>query len=667
MTLEAPPRPVDKPTDSMSVDELATAIRYHNWRYFSEDAPEISDTQFDLLMRRLRSAEPTHPVLAEITASGQGEKIRHDTPMLSLDKCYTAEELGAWIVDRRSSGEPRRFEGDVVETPKVDGVAASFRYDAMGRLVAAVTRGDGTFGESFLPNARNIDAIPKRIPDGPAEVRGELYMKLSVFEGFRADFSNPRNTTAGAIKQKDPRGTARYQLSFFTYDVLQRDFETEADKARWVREQGLEAVESRVINVTEIQAGYDAWQVRRHEVDYETDGVVYKVNRTDEQRRLGATAHHPRYAIAYKFQGDSGTTTVRDIEWSVSRTGTITPVAIIEPIELSGAMVSRCSLHNLAIVAELGISVGATVTAMRRGGVIPHIEAVTEPGPTPLVIPSACPSCEGPTRELGDFLGCAEPLACPAAIRGTLEHFVKAVEIDGFGPKVMGQLLESGLVTNPADLYRLRALDLVTLERMGDILARKLVTHVDARRTLPLAVLLRALGIDEIGKTVAGVLSENFRTLDTLRSTSADALLAIDGVGPSIAASVVRGLAERAELIDQLREVITIQDWAPATVIDGDGPLAHKSVVFTGALATIDRKGAQKQVRELGGQTPSGVTKELDFLVVGDKGSALLGEGAKSSKQKKAERYVADGATMQIITETYFLELVAEHIGEGSA
>jgi DNA ligase (NAD+) len=240
---------------------------------------------------------------------------------------------------------------------------------------------------------------------------------------------------------------------------------------------------------------------------------------------------------------------------------------------------------------------------------------------------------------------------------------VKAVEVDGFGPKVMGQLLKSGLVNTPADLYRLRALDLVNLERMGDTLARKLVANVDARRTLPLAVFLRALGIDEIGKTVAGVLSENFRSLATLRTTSADALLAIDGIGPSIAASVVRGLSERAELIEQLGEVIDVQDWVPEAVVDGEGPLAMKSVVFTGALATIDRKGAQKQVRALGGQTPSGVTKDLDFLVVGDKGSALLGQGAKSSKQKKAERYVTDGAPLQIITETRFLELVAEHIG----
>ena len=662
MTLVTPPRPVDKPSSAMSVEELAAAIRYHNWRYFSENAPEISDTQFDLLTRRLKELNPEHPVLAELTASGQGDKIRHASPMLSLDKCYTEEELEGWIFERRAGDSERRFEGKVVETPKVDGVAASFRYDERGRLVAAVTRGDGSVGESFLPNARFIEEIPKEIPDGPAEVRGELYMRLSVFDDFKEDFSNPRNTTAGAIKQKDPRATARYRLSFFTYDVLQRAFATEAEKAVWITSQGLQAVESRLIAVGEIQSGYDAWLTKRHEVDYETDGVVYKVNQSSEQRRLGATAHHPRYAIAYKFQGDSGTTRVKEIEWSVSRTGTITPVAIVEPIELSGAMVSRCSLHNLAIVAELGISVGASVIAMRRGGVIPHIESVTEPGPEALSIPATCPSCGGPTEEKGDFLSCSQPLSCPATRRGTLEHFVKAVEIDGFGPKVMAQLIESGLVSTPADLYRLRPLDLVTLERMGDILARKLVANVDQRRNLPLAVFLRAMGIEEIGKTVAGVLSEHFRTLEALRSTSADLLLSIEGVGPSIAASVVRGLAERRELIDQLLDVVQVEDWTPSTPVEGAGPFAGKSVVFTGALATIDRKGAQKKVRELGGQTPSGVTKDLDYLVVGDKGSPLLGQGSKSSKQKKAERYVNEGSELEIISETRFRELVDEHI-----
>ena len=663
MTPVPPPRPADKPTDAMSVDELAQALRYHNWLYFSEDTPEISDVHFDRIARRLKELQPDHPALSELVGAGQGEKVQHDAPMLSLDKCYTEEELQNWLVERRANESKPRFQGRVVETPKVDGVAASFRYDAQGRLVAAVTRGDGSFGESFLPNARYIDAIPKRIPEGPAEVRGELYMKLSVFEAFRDDFSNPRNTTAGAIKQKDPRGTARYQLSFFTYDVLQRDFATEVEKSAWVSTQGLEAVESRLIEVDDIQAGYDKWLVRRHEVDFETDGVVYKVNRCDEQRRMGATAHHPRYAIAYKFQGDSGATVVEDIEWSVSRTGTITPVAIITPIELSGAMVSRCSLHNLAIVAELGINPGASVVAMRRGGVIPHIESVTEPGAEPLVIPSECPSCGGPTREEGDFLSCAEPRNCPAALRGTLEHFVKAVEIDGFGPKVMGQLLEKGLVSTPADLYRLRALDIVGLERMGDTLARKLVANIEARRALPLAVFLRALGIDEIGKTVAGVLSEHFHTLSALRAATTDALIVIDGIGPAIAASVVRGLLERHALIDELLSVIEVEDWAPSAPVDGDSPLAGKSVVFTGALANIDRKSAQKRVRERGGLTPSGVTKDLDYLVVGDKGSPLLGAGAKSSKQKKAERYVSEGSGLEIITEARFLAMSEEDIG----
>ncbi|MDP6943532.1 MAG: NAD-dependent DNA ligase LigA, partial [Myxococcota bacterium] len=231
MTPIAPPKPVEKPSEDMNVDELAVAVRYHNWRYFSEDAPEISDYAFDRLTQRLKELDPGHPALSELIGSGRGEKVRHSAPMLSLDKCYKAEELELWLVNPRT--KVPRFEGQVVESPKVDGVAASFRYDAEGRLVAAVTRGDGTHGESFLPNARFIDAIPKRISDGPAEIRGELYMRLSVFEGFGDEFSNPRNTTAGAIKQKDPRVTARYRLSFFAYDALERDFDTEVEKSSW--------------------------------------------------------------------------------------------------------------------------------------------------------------------------------------------------------------------------------------------------------------------------------------------------------------------------------------------------------------------------------------------------------------------------------------------------
>ena len=655
---EAPPRPVDKTSDTMSVDELAAAVRYHNYRYFVLDAPEISDYAFDRLTRRLEALAPGHAALAELHDGGTvGDKIFHDAAMLSLDKCYEQEELLRWA---------ESFEGDIIETPKIDGVAASLKYDATGRLVVAATRGDGVRGESFLPNARYIDAIPKQL-SGPAidegiEVRGELYMPLSFFRTVADQFSNPRNTTAGAMKLKDPRQTSSFVLAFYVYDVLGPVFETEMEKVAWAADHGLAPVETQLIERANMQAGYDAWLARRAGADFEMDGVVYKANTLSEQQRLGATAHHPRYAIAYKFQGDSGTSTLLEVQWSVSRTGTITPVAIIEPVELSGAMVSRCSLHNLAIMRALDISVGATVVAMRRGGVIPHIEAVTEPGEQPVEVPTECPSCGNPTDASGDFLACTVPEMCPAVVRGALEHFVKAVEIDGFGPKILAQLLERGLVRRPVDLYRLRAEDFLALERMGRVLASKLIENTQARRSLPVATLLRALGIDELGKTVAQVLAERYRSLDAIRAATVEELQEIDGIGPRIAESTVAGLADRAELLEELLEEVTVESYVPREVpvleAGVDDPIIGRAFVFTGALATMDRKSAQRMVTDRGGAAPSSVTKDLDYLVVGDKGSPLLGEGAPSSKQKKAEKYIAAGATMSIITEAAFLELI---------
>lgn len=653
----APPRPPERPVDTMSVDELAAAIRYHNWRYFTLAAPEIPDLEFDHLTRRLAAVAPEHPALAELVGdTASGERVTHAEPMLSLDKCYDEVTLMSWA---------QSFDGPVIQTPKIDGVAASLHYDAAGRLSGAITRGDGTRGESFLANARFIDAIPKRLT-GPAlpgavEVRGELYMPLSVFRGLGGEFSNPRNTTAGAIKQKDPSKTARYGLCFFVYDVRGPSLATEMDKVAWAQAHGLAPVETALLEKAEMSEGYAQWLARRPALDFELDGVVYKADRLDEQARLGATAHHPRYAIAYKFQGDSATSTLVEVQWSVSRTGTITPVGIIEPVELSGAMVSRCSLHNLAIVAALGLSVGATVLATRRGGVIPHIESVVEPGHTPIAIPTACPSCAKPTVADGDFLRCSDPGACPDVIRSALEHFVKAVEIDGFGPKVVAQLVETGLVREPADFYRLTAAELVALERMGDTLANRLVTNIQARRALPLGVFLRSLGIDDLGQVVSETLAQEFRTLDALVAAEPATLEDIHGIGAAIAASVVAGLADRRPTIDALLEVVTVEAAEAASAPaerTADDPIAGHSFVFTGGLLTMPREAAQKLVRDRGGLTPSSVAKTLDYLVVGDKDSPLLGQGKLSTKHKAADRLVAAGAPVRIIRESEFLAML---------
>ncbi len=675
-TLQSPPRPADKPFDQMTVDELAVAVRYHNWRYFALNAPEISDYAFDRLTRRLQALAPEHPALLELeaTPSSAGERVFHDTPMLSLDKCYTEDELRRWAWDPRTGQEA--FVGDVVETPKVDGVAASLKYDTEGRLSVAVTRGDGVRGEAFTANALHIADIPKQISGGgPVEVRGEVYMRLSVFAGLRDQFSNPRNTTAGAIKQKVAEKTAEYRLSFFAYDVIGPELETEAAKLEWARAHGFETVETQVVPKEAMQACFDMWLARRDGLDFEIDGIVYKVNAISEQRRLGLTAHHPRYAIAYKFQAETGKTTLLDVEWSVARTGAITPVALIEPIELSGAMVGRCSLHNLTRVEELGVTRGATVVASRRGGVIPHIESVVEAGPEPLQIPATCPSCEGPThvvareasagkkgeaKRIIKTLMCSRPEGCPAVIDGALQHFLKAAEIDGFGPKVVAQLRERGLVKEPADLYRLRADDLTPLERMGETLARKLVDNIAGRRVLPLATFLASLGVPSLGPEMAGTLAAQFRTLGRVLELREEDLKGLHGFDEVLAASIVQGLAQRREQIEHLLAFVAVEDHhdvqAPA-VGDAAHPLAGKSVVFTGKLAHMDRKSAQQKVRAAGGTTPSGVTRDLDFLVIGDDGSPLLGDGARSSKHKTADKYVAEGAPLRIITETEFLRL----------
>ncbi|MCB9786355.1 MAG: NAD-dependent DNA ligase LigA [Deltaproteobacteria bacterium] len=651
--MTTPPRPPERPVDALSVDELAQAVRYHNWRYFTLAEPEISDLAFDALTRRLAELAPSHPALFElVTDTASGEKVVHAEPMLSLDKCYDDATLLAWA---------KGFDGPVTQTPKIDGVAASLRYDARGRLVAAVTRGDGTRGESFLANAGYIDAIPKMLSgpplDASVEVRGELYMPLSVFRALEGGFSNPRNTTAGAIKQKDPSRTAVYGLHFFAYDVRGPAFETEMEKVAWASAHGLVPVETERLDTDAMAAGYARWQARRDALDFEVDGVVYKADRLDEQARLGFTAHHPRFAIAYKFQGDSATSTLEEVQWSVSRTGTITPVGIIEPVELSGAMVSRCSLHNLAIVEQLGLSIGATVLATRRGGVIPHIESVVEPGIAPIVIPLTCPSCDEPTVVDGDFLRCSRPSRCPDVIRGTLEHFVKAVEIDGFGPKVVAQLVQQGLVAEPADFYRLSVEALMPLERMGETLAGRLVGNIQARRTLGLATFLRSLGIDDLGQVVSETLAQQLRTLDAVLAAEVATLEEIHGVGETIARSVVEGLTERRPMIDALLAEVRVEDAAEASAPaerSDDDPIAGRSFVFTGALLTMPREAAQKLVRERGGLTPSSVTKTLDYLVIGDKDSPLLGEGKLSTKHKAADRLVAAGAPLRIIRESEF-------------
>lgn len=639
-----------------TVKELEAEIRRHNQLYFEKQAPEISDPDFDRLVEELRRRAPQSPVLTEIPSDKGTERfseVRHGVPMLSLDKCYDDETLQNWM---------DKFEGDLLASPKIDGCAVALRYNADGELVLAATRGNGTVGEDITANAKMIGDVPLKIPLGPPltkggqggfEIRGEIYMPLSIFnKDYKNDFANPRNLAAGAIKQKDPQKTKEYRLSFFAYDLIGVRLETEWDKIGFFRKNKIPTVESERIDKEEARATFERLLKKRGSWDYETDGVVFKINRCDEQTRLGSTAHHPRFAIAYKFQGDSGVTVLRDIEWSVARTGVITPVGVVEAVTLSGASVTRVSLHNVGLMKTKGIRIGAKVLMMRRGGVIPNLESVVEAGKGPAVeVPSLCPSCGAPTELRDDFLFCSKAKECRHARIANLKHFVQVVEMDGFGEKLIERLYEAGLLQDPADFYTLKAESLLEMERMGETLAAKLIDNIQGKKELPLDLFLRALGIRELAKQTSKLLAAQFGSLEALYRVTGEDLAKIDSVGPVIAREVVEGLKKKRPLIDKLLRHVKIVGVGPRAYPHsgdhGGSPLRGKKFLFTGTLLSMPRKEAEKLVESLGGTIASGVTKDLDYLVVG-------GGGGAGGKVEKAKELQNKGVKIATLSEGEF-------------
>jgi DNA ligase (NAD+) len=663
---------------TLDTAELERLVRHHNALYWDKHAPEIDDPTFDKLVEALRHKAPSSPALDELGESRPAKKasskkassskkaagfedVVHLRPMLSLDKCYDDDTLKKW-------GDT--FKGAVVVTPKIDGLACSLRYDPSGRLHLAGTRGDGKSGDNILANVQGIKDIPKTLTNAPAtaaaaardglEVRGEVYMSISRFNThYKGDKSNPRNLAAGALKTKDPAESAAYGLSFFAYDLLGSVLTSEHDKHAALKAMGFPVMPLQVVDdharLAEVFRGFvDVCKG----MDVETDGVVLKADLGSEQERLGATAHHPRYALAYKFQGESGQSVVVDIEWGTARTGTVNPVAIIEPVFLSGVTITRVSLHNPGYAKKLGIGVGARVEVVRRGGVIPHIERVLAP-PTKLIeVPTEWPVNGGTTPLVadGDFLLLKEPERCTDVVVARVGHFCAVIDATGFGEKRLLQLITGGLLKTPADLYRLDVKSLAALDRMGEVSAQALVDQVNARRQLTLPVLLTSLGVDDLGPTVAETLAAQFHTLPAVRAVTKEALAQVHGIGEQTATSIVTGLARQAAVIDDLLTQVTIVE--PKKVEDTGSPLFGKSVVFTGTMAKLDRKTAQKRVQEKGGKTPSSVTADLDFLVIGDEGSPLLGGSELSTKHKAAEKLIAKGAKVKIISETDFMVLL---------
>ena len=625
----------------ISTKELEDKIREHNKFYFVDNKPVISDYDFDQLVLELKSRKPNSLVLNELFSDSiAANKISHDSPMLSLDKCYDEKTVNEWS---------KKINGDVIASPKIDGAAVSIKYGSDGSLIQAATRGDGSEGEEITSNIIEVRPIPNQIKLSNVEVRGEIFMPLSVFQRYKEKFANPRNLAAGAIKQKDPKKTAEYNLSFYAYDLLNADLKTEKEKRDILKKHGIPVAPWVLIPTKEIQATYEDFLSKRDKNDFETDGVVFKINDVLEQERFGSTSHHPRYAIAYKYQGESGMTLLQYVDWNVSRTGVITPVAVVSPVELSGAMVTRASLHNVGIVKKLKLTKNAKIVMMRRGGVIPNVESVIEAGDEEISIPQHCPSCGGAVKLQDDFLFCQNPSKCVKSKIAELEHFIKEIGCDGFGEKLVSQLYENGLVTSSDEFYTLTKDDLMQLDRMGETLAAKLITAINDKRELALDVFLRSLGIREVGKHVSQILGE-YQDIDKVMSLTEEDLSSIHTIGNVIAREVVNGLKGKKDIISKLLEQIKIKK---SDMLDKRGPLSGKKFLFTGTLVSMERREAESLVEKNGARIASSVSNNLDYLVVGDGGKA-------GSKLDKAKELSEQGGKVKVIGEKDFLRIVGK-------
>lgn len=668
---------------TLSADELAEVLRFHDDAYHRRAAPVISDADYDALVERLRRLDPQHPQLQQVgaapAAAQAGDKVVHERPMLSLDKCTDFAGYWAWlrgicadVLGRPNNpkslpdAEVQRWaesarEARLVETPKIDGLACALRYGADGRLRWAATRGDGRVGEDVSANARQVQGVPAELAGwggGELEVRGEVYLALSAFAEVADSYANPRNLAAGTLKAKDNPAIPPGRLGFFCYDLLGPRFASEAEKLAAAAQLGFTPAPWRSLSAAEAQAVFEAQQRDKASWDFEADGIVLRLDDAALAERLGTTAHHPRAALAWKFAVDSGETELLDVEWSVARTGIITPVAVVAPVLLSGASVTRATLHNLSTLRRHGLRLGDRVALVRRGGVIPHVERVVAPSSQPPVAaPAQCPSCGGVTVQVerrdersGEavaVLYCTRPEQCTAARIRRLLHYCQTLELEGFGDKVVEALLERGLVTDAADLYTLQPGDLAALPRFGETSVANLLAQVRKARRVELAAFLTALGIPGLGRQTARLLAKR-GDLPAIRALERQDLAGLHSLGDKSGEAIAQGLRDQAALIDRLLQHVEVAADAQAAQV---GPLVGQVVVFTGALAVMKRADAQKWVVERGGLAGSDVTAETTLLVVG--GDEL--EAAQpSSKLKKARKLQSTGGSVEIVAEHEF-------------
>jgi DNA ligase (NAD+) len=623
------------------VERLRAAIRFHDYRYYVENDPVIADRTYDALFSRLQDLEDAFDLHAEDSPTRRvgGEPldelgtVEHVTPMLSIDSSGDAADVREWAdrVRRNLDGERVEF----VAEPKFDGLSVELVYED-GRLERAATRGDGETGEDVTANVRTIPSVPQRLRGDPPAflaVRGEVYMPRDAFQAFNRErvevgedpFANPRNAAAGTLRQLDPSVTAERPLACFAYDVLDSSdgYDTHAEEHRALRGYGFLVNDDRFLvteSIEDVVAFRDRLLDDRDDLDYEIDGVVIKVDDRDQCRRLGATARHYRWAFAYKFPPRAGTTTITDIVVQVGRTGRLTPVALLEPVDVGGVTVSRASLHNQEEIADLNVNVGDEVRVERAGDVIPYVpEVVEKHSDGYFQLPEQCPVCGSDTERDGPIVFCTGGLACDAQLQRSLEYYASddGLDIEGLGEEVADQLTDEGLVESLPDLYDLEEDDLVGLEGWGERSAAKLVAEIQATTEPPLADFVAALGIHSVGPEIARNLARHFGSFAAIRDAARDALQAVEGVGPTVADNL-REFFENprnAEVLDALLERVAPQ---PVEEEVGGDELDGLTFVLTGSVEGWTRGDLRDLVERHGSSVTSAVSGNTDYLVVGE-------------------------------------------------
>jgi DNA ligase (NAD+) len=636
------------------IEKIRNEIKRHDRLYYVEAKPEISDREYDYLMHRLIELEKVHPELIEPASPTQrvsGEplpgftQIVHPSPMLSLDNTYNEVDLREFDqrVNKGLSGQRYRYVAEL----KIDGVAVSLVY-GNGLLQHGATRGDGTKGDDITANLKTVKSIPLKIDEFSdnlyqMEIRGEAYLPRREFDRINGEkeasgeepFANPRNAAAGSLKQLDSRIVAERKLSIFFYGLGQPPNEITGHHQgmQWLRKLGFRINPHLALcsDLSEVIKYCSEWEEKRESLDYDIDGIVIKVDSYAQQKHLGSTTHSPRWAIAYKFPARQAVTILRSVEFSVGRTGMVTPVANLEPVQLSGTTVSRATLHNESELKRKDLHYGDTVVIEKAGEIIPQVILVRpekrERDARPVVMPKNCPACQSPLNKLEEEAAWrCQNIACPAQVRGRIEHFASrsSMNIEGLGPSVVNLIVEKNLIGDVGDLYSLSAFDLVPLERMGEKSAKSLIGAITKSKANPFWRLIHALGIFHVGAQVARELAGRFSDINSLASAKCDDISSIYGLGPAVGQSVENFFRNEQNIkaIEKLKKAgVNLQAEPPS---NKTGAFAGMIVILTGGLENFTREQAVELIVKNGGMVTSSVSKKTSLVIAGaDPGSKL--------------------------------------------